>query len=47
MWTILPAVILSIIAVPPFTLIYVLDEIVDPGVTIKVMGINGFGHTDH
>jgi hypothetical protein len=25
----------------------VLDEIVDPGVTIKVMGINGFGHTDH
>jgi cytochrome c oxidase subunit 2 len=42
MWTILPAVILSIIAVPSFALIYALDEIVDPVVTIKVMGHQWF-----
>jgi cytochrome c oxidase subunit 2 len=41
-WTILPAGILSIIAVPSFALIYALDEIVDPVVTIKVIGHQWF-----
>ncbi len=37
-WTIIPAVILVIIAIPSFTLLYSLDEVVDPSVTLKVIG---------
>jgi len=37
-WTTLPALLLCIIAVPSFTLLYSLDEIVDPSVTIKCIG---------
>ena len=37
-WTIIPAVILLFIAVPSFSLLYSMDEIVDPLLTIKVIG---------
>jgi cytochrome c oxidase subunit 2 len=37
-WTTLPALLLCVIAVPSFTLLYSLDEIVDPAVTIKTIG---------
>lgn len=38
-WTILPAIMLLFIAIPSFTLLYALDEIIiDPDVTIKVVG---------
>ena len=37
-WTILPAVILAFIAVPSFALLYSLDDVVDPELTIKVIG---------
>lgn len=37
-WTIIPAVILLLIAVPSFTLLYSLDEIIAPLVTLKVIG---------
>jgi cytochrome c oxidase subunit 2 len=37
-WTIIPAVILLLIAVPSFALLYSLDELVDPTVTVKVIG---------
>jgi len=37
-WTILPAVVLIFIAVPSFTLLYSLDELIDPEVTLKVVG---------
>jgi cytochrome c oxidase subunit 2 len=37
-WTIIPAVILVLIAVPSFALLYSLDELVDPVVTLKVVG---------
>jgi len=37
-WTILPAVVLLLIAVPSFTLLYSLDELVDPTITLKVIG---------
>ena len=37
-WTILPAVVLLIIAAPSFSLLYSLDESVDPSITIKVVG---------
>jgi cytochrome c oxidase subunit 2 len=37
-WTIVPAIILLIIAVPSFTLLYSLDELIDPSATLKVIG---------
>jgi cytochrome c oxidase subunit 2 len=37
-WTSLPALLLCVIALPSFTLLYSLDEIVDPSVTIKCIG---------
>lgn len=37
-WTIIPAMILVIIAIPSFALLYSMDEIVDPAFTVKVIG---------
>jgi len=37
-WTILPAVVLMVIAIPSFGLLYSLDELIDPTVTLKVVG---------
>ena len=37
-WTITPAFILILIAYPSFKLIYLIDEVIDAGITIKVVG---------
>lgn len=37
-WTLLPSVILIVVALPSFALLYSIDEIVDPSLTIKVIG---------
>lgn len=37
-WTILPAIVLLVIAIPSFTLLYSLDELIDPVVTLKIVG---------
>nr|YP_010620192.1 cytochrome c oxidase subunit 2 [Dipterosiphonia australica]WAX04228.1 cytochrome c oxidase subunit 2 [Dipterosiphonia australica] len=37
-WTITPAIILLIIAIPSFSLLYAMDEIVSPTITIKALG---------
>lgn len=37
-WTIVPALILMVIAVPSFALLYSLDEAIDPFFTLKVCG---------
>jgi cytochrome c oxidase subunit 2 len=37
-WTIIPAFILVLLAVPSFALLYSLDEIIDPSLTLKVVG---------
>lgn len=37
-WTITPSIILLFIAVPSFGLLYSMDEIIDPSLTIKVVG---------
>ena len=37
-WTIIPAVILMFIAIPSFALLYSIDEIIDPSLTIKIIG---------
>jgi len=38
LWTIVPAGILMVIAVPSFALLYSIDELIDPAVTIKAVG---------
>lgn len=37
-WTVLPAVILILIALPSLRILYLIDEINDPHLTIKAMG---------
>jgi cytochrome c oxidase subunit 2 len=37
-WTIVPAIILMVIAIPSFALLYSMDEMLDPAVTLKVVG---------
>lgn len=37
-WTIIPALVLVLIAVPSFTLLYSLDELMDSALTLKVIG---------
>jgi len=37
-WTLIPAVILIIIAIPSFSLLYSVDEIVEPLLTLKIVG---------
>lgn len=37
-WTILPAVVLVAIAIPSFALLYSMDEIINPAITIKAVG---------
>lgn len=37
-WTISPALILMLIGLPSFALLYSMDEIVDPSITLKVVG---------
>jgi cytochrome c oxidase subunit 2 len=37
-WTITPALILVAIAYPSFKLIYLIDEVIDPAITIKAIG---------
>jgi cytochrome c oxidase subunit 2 len=41
-WTVIPVIILAVIAVPSFALIYALDEVVDPQITLKVIGHQWF-----
>jgi len=37
-WTLFPALLLLLIAVPSFSLLYSLDELINPAVTLKVVG---------
>jgi cytochrome c oxidase subunit 2 len=37
-WTITPSIILMLIAVPSFALLYSMDEVIDPSITLKVIG---------
>nr|ARH54314.1 cytochrome c oxidase subunit 2 [Curculionidae sp. 6 AH-2016] len=41
-WTILPAIILVMIALPSLRLLYILDEIVNPSITVKIIGHQWF-----
>jgi len=35
---VLPALVLVLIAVPSFSLLYSLDDLVDPSITVKIVG---------
>jgi cytochrome c oxidase subunit 2 len=37
-WTVVPSIILLVVALPSFALLYSIDEVIDPAVTIKVVG---------
>ena len=37
-WTVTPAIILLIIAIPSFSLLYAMDEVISPAITIKTLG---------
>jgi len=37
-WTIFPAIILLFLATPSFALLYSLDELIDPDITLKIIG---------
>lgn len=37
-WTIAPSIVLLFIAVPSFALLYSMDEVIDPAITIKAIG---------
>ena len=41
-WTTIPAVILIILAVPSFSLLYAMDEIAEPEISLKVLGHQWF-----
>ena len=36
-WTIVPSIILVTIAIPSFALLYSMDEVIDPAITLKVV----------
>ena len=37
-WTIIPAVILMAISIPSYNLLYAMDEVIDPSLSIKIVG---------
>jgi len=37
-WTVVPSIILVLIAIPSFALLYATDELVDPSITVQVIG---------
>jgi cytochrome c oxidase subunit 2 len=42
LWTVTPSFILIVVAVPSFALLYSIDEIVDPSITLKCIGNQWF-----
>lgn len=37
-WTVIPSLILVVVALPSFALLYSIDEVIDPSVTVKCVG---------
>lgn len=46
-WTIIPAFILIAIAFPSFKLLYLMDEVISPSITIKVIGHQWYWSTEY
>lgn len=41
-WTLIPALILVTIAIPSFQLLYLIDEIIDPSITVRAIGLQWY-----
>ena len=41
-WTIIPALILLVLSTPSFTLLYAMDEIAEPEISLKILGHQWF-----
>jgi len=37
-WTVIPTIVLILIAIPSFILLYSLDEVINPSITLKAIG---------
>lgn len=46
-WTILPSIILVFIAIPSFALLYAMDEITDPKLTVKAIGYQWYWNYEY
>merc|ERR1711982_136648 len=46
-WTSIPALILVVLATPSFTLLYSMDELIDPVINFKIIVINGIGRMSY
>ena len=46
-WTIIPSIILVLIAIPSFALLYAMDEIIDPKITVKAIGYQWFWNYEY
>jgi len=46
-WTIIPALVLVVIAIPSFSLLYSMDECVDPSLTLKAVGHQWYWHYEY
>jgi len=46
-WTLVPAVILMFIALPSYILIYTMDELIDPKLTLKIIGHQWYWHYEY
>nr|UBY46081.1 Cox2 [Porphyridium aerugineum] len=41
-WTLIPCIILVLISVPSFSLLYSLDEVIEPALTVKIIGLQWY-----
>ena len=46
-WTVIPSLILVVVALPSFALLYSIDEIIDPALTIKCVGHQWYWHYEY
>ncbi len=46
-WTLIPSVILMLIALPSFMLLYSIDEVISPMVTVKITGYQWYWNYDY
>jgi cytochrome c oxidase subunit 2 len=46
-WTVTPSIILMLIAVPSFALLYSMDEVIDPSITLKAIGHQWYWHYEY
>lgn len=47
LWTVIPAFLLMGIGIPSFALLYSMDEMLDPSVTLKIIGLQWYWHYEY